>query len=305
MAFSTRLLAGKVGIVTGAGSPHGIGRSLVLSLAAAGARAVYATDLTLANISSLQDEVRAAGSSCKIHGEVLDVSSEEQTIGVVKKAIADHRRLDFYFANAGIGGFRPLQDTDAAYYDRVNAVMQRSFFLAIRYAGQGMSNLSAEKTRPGGSIVVTSSMAGVSGGVADISYASAKAAVSHMVKSASVHLSSTHVRVNAMAPGFIRTSIMATSQAAVEGKAPERALSKEEALRQFDATLGRQGGGGGTSPYYYDRIPEPDEVAHLGVFLASDLAAAVNGQNIVADCGKTAAAFGESIMGPVAPMTPL
>ncbi|GJN85499.1 3-oxoacyl-reductase [Purpureocillium lilacinum] len=306
MAFSSKLLAGKVGIVTGAGSPHGIGRSLVLSLAAAGARAVYATDLTLANIPSLQEEVRAAGSACKVHGQILDVSSEEQTISVVKKAIADHGRLDFYFANAGIGGFRTLQDTNAAYYDRVNAVMQRSFFLAIRYAGQGMSNLSAEKTSPGGSIVVTSSMAGVSGGVADISYASAKAAVSHMVKSASVHLSSTHVRVNAMAPGFIRTSIMATSQAATEGKTQEQTppLSKEEALRQFDATLGRQGGAG-KSPYYYDRIPEPGEVASLGVFLASDLAAAVNGQNIVADCGKTAAAFGESIMGPVAPMTPI
>jgi len=137
--------------------------------------------------------------------------------------------------------------------------------------------------------------------------ASAKAAVSQMVKSASVHLSSTHVRVNAMAPGFTRTSIMVTSQAAAEGKTQEQQTttttrSKEEALRQFDATLGRQAG---KSPYYYDRIAEPDEVASLGVFLASDLAAAVNGQNIVADCGKTAAAFGESIMGPVAPMTPI
>lgn len=108
MAFSSKLLAGKVGIVTGAGSPHGIGRSLVLSLAAAGARAVYATDLTLANIPSLQEEVRAAGSACKVHGQILDVSSEEQTISVVKKAIADHGRLDFYFANAGIGGFRSV-----------------------------------------------------------------------------------------------------------------------------------------------------------------------------------------------------
>lgn len=65
---------------------------------------------------------------------------------------------------------RPLQETDAAYYDNVISIMQRSFFLAIRYAGQGMSVLSAEKMKPAGSIVVTSSMAGSSGGVADISY---------------------------------------------------------------------------------------------------------------------------------------
>lgn len=106
MSFSARLLAGKVGIVTGAGSPHGIGRSLVLGLATAGARAVYATDLKLGNISSLQEEVLAAGSLCKVHGQVQDVSSEEQTIAVVKAAIADYGRLDFYFANAGIGNLR-------------------------------------------------------------------------------------------------------------------------------------------------------------------------------------------------------
>lgn len=106
MAFASTLLAGRVGIVTGAGSPHGIGRSLVLSLAAAGARAVYATDLTLANIPSLQTEVAESGSACQVHGELLDVTSEKQTIRVVKKAIAQYGRLDFFFANAGIGRYR-------------------------------------------------------------------------------------------------------------------------------------------------------------------------------------------------------
>lgn len=106
MAFSSGLLAGKVGIVTGAGSPHGIGRSLVLSLAAAGARAVFATDLTLANIPSLQKAVKDSGSQCEILGEILDVTSEEQTISVLKKIIADYGRLDFYFANAGVGMYK-------------------------------------------------------------------------------------------------------------------------------------------------------------------------------------------------------
>ena len=103
--FTTSLLDGKVGLVTGAGSPYGIGRSIVLGLAAAGARAVYATDLNLANIPSLQEEVKKSGSKCEIHGVVLDVTDERQTIDVLKQIIGAYGRLDFYFANAGVGRY--------------------------------------------------------------------------------------------------------------------------------------------------------------------------------------------------------
>ena len=104
--FSPRLLADKVGIVTGAGSPLGIGRSLVLGLAAAGAHAVYATDLTLVNIPSLQQAVKDSGSSCIVHGVYYDVTSEEQTIKVVQDVLAKYGQPDFFFANAGIGSYR-------------------------------------------------------------------------------------------------------------------------------------------------------------------------------------------------------
>ncbi|KAH6884503.1 hypothetical protein B0T10DRAFT_409682 [Thelonectria olida] len=279
--FSPKLLTGKVGIVTGAGSPHGIGRSLVLSLALAGAYAVYATDLTVANIPSLQEEAKNAGSTCEVHGAILDVTSEEQTVTVLKDIIAKYGRLDFYFANAGFGSYKSLQDTDSKYYDFAISVMQRSFFLALKYGGQAMSSTTNEKKHPGGSIVVTSSMAGVAGAVSDLAYSTAKAAVAHMIKSASVQLSATHVRVNSIAPGFVNTSIAATS---------------------FDTMLGRFVVG---EKYYYNRIPEPIEIANIGVFLASDLSASVNAQNIVADSGKTTAAFGESIIVSIDPMKPL
>lgn len=65
---------------------------------------------------------------------------------------------------------RSLQDTDASYYDKVVSVLQRSTFLAIRYAGQALSVTSTDETRPGGSIIATSSIAGVAGAVSDISY---------------------------------------------------------------------------------------------------------------------------------------
>jgi len=106
MAYSSTLLTNKVGIVTGAGSSFGIGRSLVMSLALAGAKAVYATDLTLVNIPSLQQEVKDAGSSCQVHGAILDVTSEDQTVSVLKEIIATYGRLDFFFANAGFGNYK-------------------------------------------------------------------------------------------------------------------------------------------------------------------------------------------------------
>lgn len=118
MSFSNTLLKGKVGLVTGAGSPYGIGRSLVLGVAAAGARAVYATDINLDNIESLQKEVKDSGSSCIVHGALLDVTSEEQTLAVVKEALKTYQRFDFYFANAGVGSFkcvRVLSSQNACY----------------------------------------------------------------------------------------------------------------------------------------------------------------------------------------------
>lgn len=338
MSFSTKLLDGKVGIVTGAGSPCGIGRSLVISLAIAGAKAVYATDLNLNNITTLRKEVEHSGSKCQIHGEILDVTSEEQTIHVLKKVVSTFGRLDFFFANAGIGGYRSagkmlpdrctsisnshrsLYDTDAAYYDKVTSVLQHSTFLAIRYGGQAMSVTSTDKTCPGGSIIATSSMAGVAGAVSDISYcgcrlvdfswcndvtddfvATAKAATSAMVKHGSVQLSASNVRVNAMAPGFVRTSITATTRNVLAGSADVSTLSKEEAMKAFESDLGDFVEG---SKYYYQRVAEPEEVANIGVFLASHLSASINGQNIVADSGKTVAALGETVIGSIPPMLP-
>ncbi|KAM5343741.1 hypothetical protein ACJ41O_012278 [Fusarium nematophilum] len=301
MGFSSTLLSGKVGIVTGAGSPYGIGRSLVLSLAQAGAKAVYATDLTLVNIPLLQQEVKDAGSSCEVHGRILDVTLEEQTVSVLKEIIGEYGQLDFYFANAGFGSYITLQDTDSKYYDFAISVMQRSFFLALKYGGQAMCNTSADKPRPGGSIVVTSSMAGVTGAVSDLSYSTAKAAVASMVKSASVQLAASHIRVNSIGPGFVRTSIAATSANTVSGNAFDKDLNKSSATDVFEAVMGRYAG----EKYHYNRIPEPIEIANVGVFLVSDLAASINAQNIVADNGKTAAAFGESIIAPIEPMEPL
>lgn len=93
-------------MVTGAGTPYGIGRELVLKLAAAGAKAVYACDLNLANIPSLQKAVSDTGSSCQVEGRLLDVVSEKKTIEILREILSTHGRFDFFFANAGFANYR-------------------------------------------------------------------------------------------------------------------------------------------------------------------------------------------------------
>lgn len=76
-----------VGIVTGAGSAYGIGRSMVLAAAAAGATAVYACDLNLSYTDELKQEVQSARQSCVVEGRFLDVSNEEQTVALLKDIV--------------------------------------------------------------------------------------------------------------------------------------------------------------------------------------------------------------------------
>ena len=94
-------LVGQVGLVTGAGSAYGIGRSLVRQLAKAKASVIYACDLNLSHIDSLKESLQKDGSQTEVVGYRLDVSSEVDTVELLKKIIKKHGRFDFYFANAG------------------------------------------------------------------------------------------------------------------------------------------------------------------------------------------------------------
>lgn len=103
---SAGLLKGQVGLITGAGTAYGIGRECVKKFAAAGAKAIYACDLNINAIPSLQEECQKAGYASVIEGRVLDVSSEEQTLAIIKEIVKHYGRFDFYVANAGFANYR-------------------------------------------------------------------------------------------------------------------------------------------------------------------------------------------------------
>ncbi|KIY01862.1 uncharacterized protein Z520_02000 [Fonsecaea multimorphosa CBS 102226] len=302
-------LEGQVGIVTGAGSALGIGRSLVLSAVKAGAVAVYACDLHVNFRDALISGANKINPKCKVETRLLDVSSEQATLEVLRDILKTHGRLDFFFANAGYAKYRSLDDLTTAQFERAFAVMQMGVFLAIKYGAQAMSFTSSTKPKPKGAIVVTSSIGAISGAVTDLAYSSVKAACHGMIANASVQLSTSNIRINCIAPGFTQTSIHSNAARAEDGVEGFAGLQNEDNSTQVkqdqDAFFKSSGMTGENAVYYYNRIALPEEIAHLGLFLASDLAAAVNGTVIVADSGRLAAGQGAGLFGPTTPVKAL
>lgn len=124
-----------------------------------------------------------------------------------------------------------------------------------------------------------------------------------MVSGASVHLSSSNIRVNGVAPGFTKSSILTVSKEAENG-VYKNEQSKEE-IKKNHLWFFERAGLLKAPEYYYNRLQDPVEIANVQLFLASNLSASINGQMILADSGKTSAATGEACTGPVPLITPL
>lgn len=249
-----RTLTGRAAIVTGAAS--GIGLASARLMAARGA-AVLLVDR---DIGVLAQAGAIAGAGGRAEGMVADAADAAAMGGAVARALAAFGRLDILHANAGISG--PLApdwslDADAfAHILRVNLVGP---YILMRAARPHLG--------PGASVILTASVAGLRAGAGGLAYSASKAGVVNLVQTAASLLAGTGIRVNAVAPGLIETGMTAPVYA------DARARGREGRIGQLNPL--RRGG-------------EPEEIAEIVAFLASDAASYINGAMIVADGGLAA-----------------
>ncbi len=248
-------LQDKVAIVTGGAS--GIGRASVRRFLSEGARVVVA-DLNETTLKETVAEAQDAGHGERVQSLRLDVTSEADVEAAVALAVSAFGRLDVMFNNAGFGGaVGPIEHVERAHWDETLAVLLTGVFLGTKHAVRVM------KGQPeGGSIINTSSVAGISGGKGPQAYTAAKHAVIGLTRATSVELAEHLIRVNAICPGGINTPLL-------NGGDEQAAGQVMDALQPWP----EHGKG--------------DHIADAALFLASDESRFVTGHHLVVDGGLT------------------
>jgi len=256
MTPGTGRLTGKSTVVTGAGS--GIGRATAELFAREGARLVV-TDIQPESLTRLQSELVAAGA--EVEAVVGDVSLEADVKQMVQAAVDRYGRLDVMVANAGIIPLGDVFEMSVADWDQVMAVDGRGMFLSCKYAIEAMLRTD------GGSIVCLSSISGEAGQKRQSAYGPAKFVASGLTKHLAIEWADRGIRVNAVAPGTIRTERV-------------QQLPHEPGGPEYLAAIEKM--------HPMGRIGEPAEVAQAILFLASDDASFITGAVLPVDGGYLA-----------------
>ena len=249
----TARFTGKSIIVTGAAS--GIGRAAATLFAAEGGKVICAdwSDAAEETAQAIRD---AGGTATAIK---IDAGNEDDVIRTVTLAVEQFGGLDVMFANAGIsGGMANIFDTDVALITEVLRVNLIGPYLAVKHAAPEIAK------RGSGAIVLTASVAGIRSGAGSPAYSASKAGVINLAMTSAQQLSGSNIRVNAICPGLTETGMTKpTFDYAREAGKMEK-VGRLNPLR---------------------RAAQPEELAKVALFLASDDASYVNGQALAVDGG--------------------
>lgn len=243
-----KLLEGKTAIVTGA--TRGIGKAIAIKFAEEGCNITFTDLFEDENMKKTEAELSALG--VKAIGYASNAAKFDDTQAVVDKIAADFGRVDVLVNNAGITKDGALKRMTEDQWDAVIAVNLKSVFNFVKAVQPIMWKQGS------GSIINMSSVVGVSGNANQINYSSSKAGIIGFTMSAAKEFGLRNIRSNAIAPGFIITEM--THQL------------PEEVRKEWASKIPLRRGG------------EPEEVAKVALFLASDLSSYVSGQ-VINVCG--------------------
>jgi NAD(P)-dependent dehydrogenase (short-subunit alcohol dehydrogenase family) len=243
---------GKVVVVTGAGA--GIGRATAKLFADNGAKVVV-TDVKQDQGEETVRQIASAGGESVFLGH--DVASEEDWVRVLAAAKERFGGIDVLVNNAGIYVITPVTETTLEQWNRLFSINVTGVFLGAKHVVPYLVE------RGGGSIVNLSSVAGLLGASGHACYGASKGAVRILTKDLAAELGAQNIRVNSIHPTYVKTA-MADYGAAIAGK------SLDEMGREM-SVLGR--------------LAEPEDVANVIVFLASDESRYLTGAEFVVDGG--------------------
>lgn len=237
----------KVCLITGA--TRGIGKAVALTMAQADIMGMVIIDIRMdEEAEKTKKELESMGVDVKLI--IGDASSED----VVKKAVSlcvdSWGKINILANIAGISNMREIEDTTTEQWDKTMAVNLRSAFLTTKYCSEVM------KKQRYGSIVNTSSIAGITGGNTGADYGASKAGIIALTKFCAKKLGPYNIRVNAIAPGTIATDMIRRNYSA---------LTPEQYQKKMDAIPMK-------------RMGEPEEVGKAVLFLASDMGSYISGE---------------------------